>query len=168
MAYSTYQARNGVGVTGNFGGTLVFDGIGGNGYEMPNMDDYYTKQQCDEKFALKGEGGSGGSVDLSSYATKVELDTKIQEVEEKIPEEQDLSNYATKDELPDTSTFLTNNGPQTIALNDSSQNGLLIYYDPALDITENATFLACNIYANSGIFKLDIQGLSSFLNLEKI
>ena len=45
MAYSTYQAKNGVGVTGCFGGSFVYHGIGGNGYECPNMDDYYTKQQ---------------------------------------------------------------------------------------------------------------------------
>ena len=36
---------------------------------------------------------------------KVELETKIQEVEAKIPEDQDLSNYATKDELPDLSPY---------------------------------------------------------------
>ena len=107
MAYSTYQAKNGVGVTGCFGGSFVYHGIGGNGYECPNMDDYYTKVQCDEKFALKGEAGTGGSVDLTNYATKEELNTKIQEVEAKIPENQDLSNYALKSELPDLSTYAT-------------------------------------------------------------
>ena len=118
MAYSTYQAKNGVGVTGCFGGSFVYHGIGGNGYECPNMDDYYTKVQCDEKFALKGEGGSGGSVDLTNYATKEELNTKIQEVEAKIPENQDLSNYALKSELPDLSTYaLKTELPEEVDLN---------------------------------------------------
>ena len=38
----------------------------------------YTKEQCDERFALKGE--TGGSVDLSNYYTKSEVDTQFAKI----------------------------------------------------------------------------------------
>lgn len=38
----------------------------------------YTKEQCDERFALKGE--TGGSIDLSNYYTKSEVDTQFAKV----------------------------------------------------------------------------------------
>ena len=44
--------------------------------------------------------GSGGSVDLSNYYTKTEVDGLI-------PETQDLSGYALKTEIPDVSGFIT-------------------------------------------------------------
>ena len=40
-----------------------------------NSVEVYTKEQCDERFALKGE--TGGSVDLTNYYTKSEVDTQF-------------------------------------------------------------------------------------------
>lgn len=46
-----------------------------------DLSNYYTKQEADAKFALKGEvggGGSGGSTDLSNYYTKQEVDQRLE------------------------------------------------------------------------------------------
>ena len=73
-------------------------------------------------------GGSGGSIDLSAYATKAELDAAIQsvdtsfdptaiyariaEVEESVPDvsalvtRNELQNYALAEDIPDTSRFI--------------------------------------------------------------
>lgn len=67
-------------------GELVIDvkaqSGGGTGGSV-DLSNYYTKQEADAKFALKGEvggGGSGGSgpVDLSNYYTKQEIDAQAQ------------------------------------------------------------------------------------------
>jgi len=54
--------------------------------EIPDMEDYYTKEEVDEAI-------SGITVDLSDYYTKEEVDELIEEIPEP-----DLSNYYTKGE----------------------------------------------------------------------
>ena len=52
----------------------------GGGGGPVDLSNYYTKQEADDKFALKGEvgGGGSGSVDLSNYYTKQEIDAQAQ------------------------------------------------------------------------------------------
>ena len=91
-------------------------------------------------------GGSGESVDLSAYATKVELDEAIQgvdtsldtteiysrinAVERAIPDtsslvsRNELQNYALSEDIPDTSTLVTRDEIQDYALADHNHTDL--------------------------------------------
>ena len=74
MSYTTYQSKNGV------GGSMIFDGLGWNGYETNvDLSNYYT--ECDDKFLTKDS-----QVDLSNYYNKTEVDDKITEIKNNLPE----------------------------------------------------------------------------------
>ena len=64
--------------------------INDSGYliEHQDLSDYYNKEEVDRKMA---DIANGGSIDLSAYALKTDLDSKL--------EETDLVNYAKKSDL---------------------------------------------------------------------
>lgn len=76
--------------------------------EHQSLADYATKTYVDEAVANAGGGsGSGTEVDLSNYYTKAETDSAIDTKIAAIPET-DLSTYALKSEIPTKVSVLEN------------------------------------------------------------
>ena len=112
MSYTTYQAKNGVGVKGCFAGSMIFDGLGGNGYETNvDLSNYYTKAECDDKFLTKDS-----QVDLTNYYNKTEVDDKITEVKNNLPEEVNLENYYNKSQIDEKITEVKETIPEEVNL----------------------------------------------------
>jgi hypothetical protein len=67
-------------------------------------ENYYTSEECDEKFAPIGSGGGGGDVDLSNYYTKAEtysqteIDTALGDYYTQTEVDSALENYYTSEE----------------------------------------------------------------------
>ena len=90
--------------------------------------DYATENYVLAKIAeAQLGGGDSGNIDLSSYATKEDLNNFITEIPSEYVTNSELTDYAKKSEIPDTSAFLT-----------AEQVSLLI--NEALGVIENGSY----------------------------
>ena len=74
--------------------------------DLTNDLDFVTNQQLQQALAGLGQGG-GGSVDLTNYYTKLEVDALIPTVPTNVGAFTNDAGYLTSADLPDTSSFVT-------------------------------------------------------------
>lgn len=97
---------------------------------------FYTKAEVDQKVA---EAASGGEIDLSAYAkkdnvyTKVQSDAKFQPKGEYLTEHQSLEDYYTKDEI-DGKNYLTGIDAQATLYSKDEINTKLADYAKSADV----------------------------------
>ena len=92
------------------------------------LDDYYTKEQIDNKL----DDLAAGDLDLSDYYTKAQIDKKLTEIEEG---DIDLTNYYTKQQI-DSKGYLTSIPSQYVTETELNAKGYLTSV-PSQYVTEN-------------------------------
>ena len=92
------------------------------------LDDYYTKEQIDNKL----DDVVAGEVDLSDYYTKAQIDKKLTEIEEG---DIDLTNYYTKQQI-DNKGFITSIPSEYVTESELNAKGYLTSV-PSQYVTEN-------------------------------
>ena len=96
-----------------------------NGYEVVD-----AKARAEiENIKLNGGGGTGGDIDLSNYATKAELPTKVSQL-------QNDSNFITREDIP--SEYITESELNAKGYQTAAQVQALI--TQALGVIENGTY----------------------------
>lgn len=92
------------------------------------LDDYYTKEQIDNKL----DDLAAGDLDLSDYYTKAQIDKKLTDIEEG---DIDLTNYYTKAQI-DSKGYLTSIPSQYVTESELNAKGYLTSV-PSQYVTEN-------------------------------